>query len=347
VSVKAGVAAALALVWVAAVRGAVPVASSAGDAPRAPQRLNETGLYAGDGTTIDPRNRLFSPQYPLWSDGAAKRRWVFLPAGSTIDVTDPGNWVFPIGTRFWKEFAFNGRRVETRMLWRASADRWVFATYVWNEEQSEAVLAPADGIPGVAVIAAGTRHSIPGEIDCESCHGSAHRGPLGFNALQLSTDRDPNAIHGEPLPAGSLTLETLEREHLLSPLRPELVAAPPRIRARDPLTRSVLGYFAGNCGHCHNGTREIGPSFPSLRHNDLADGDAVARGLLAYTTMWQLPGKTGDTRLLDPSAPPESALLARMTSRSPSSQMPPLGTVVRDQAAVDALTKWIVSLRRD
>ena len=344
---RASVAVALALAWVAAVRGAASVASAADAALRAPQRLSETGLYSGDAKTIDPRNRPFLPQYPLWTDGAAKERWVSLPSGTTIDVTDPRNWVFPIGTRFWKQFSFNGRKVETRMLWRASADHWVFATYVWNEEQTDAVLAPPDGIPGAAAIGEGKRHSIPGEIDCESCHGTARQGPLGFNALQLSTDRDPNAIHGGPLPAGSLTLETLEREHLLSPSRPEFVTAPPRIRASDPLTRSVLGYFAGNCGHCHNGTREIGPSFPSMKHNNVTDGDEVARGLLGYATMWQLPGRTGGTRLLDPASPGESALLARMRSRSPSSQMPPLGTVVRDDEAVNAVTKWIASLRRN
>ena len=340
----AGLAAALALAWVAAVRGAVSVASSADAAARAPQRLSDTGLYTGDITTIDPRNRPFSPQYPLWTDGAAKRRWVYLPTGTTIDVADPRNWVFPVGTRFWKEFSFNGRKVETRMLWRAAADRWIFATYVWNEEETDAVLAPADGVPGAVEIAQNARHSIPGEIDCASCHGTARQGPLGFNALQLSTDRDPNAIHGGPLPAGSLTLETLEREHLLSPSRPEFITAPPRIHAADPLTRSVLGYFAGNCGHCHNGTREIGPSFPSMKHNDVSDGDAVARGLLAYATMWQVPGKTGGTRLLDPASPGESALVVRMRSRRPSSQMPPLGTAIRDDVAVEAITKWISGL---
>jgi hypothetical protein len=30
-----------------------------------------------------------------------------------------------------------------------------------------------------------------------------------------------------------------------------------------------------------------------------------------------------------------------MRSRSPSSQMPPLGTVLRDQAAVEELARWI------
>ena len=248
----------------------------------------------------------------------------------------------PVGTKFWKEFSFNGRKVETRWLWRASADRWVFAAYVWNEEGTDAVLAPDAGVPGAVELAPGTRHDIPGVADCRACHGERRPGPLGFNALQLSTDRDPNAIHGEPLAPGMITVATLERDGRLSPARPELVTNPPVIAASDPLTRSVLGYFAGNCGSCHNASGEIAYDGPSLKHSDVLDGDGVAAALLAKTTTWQVPGQPeGATFMLKGAHPEASAMLARMKSRRPSSQMPPLGTAIRDQAAIAAITRWI------
>ena len=104
--------------------------AAAPDAPPlvAPPSLAGTGLYR-DGMvgTIEPGNRPFSPQYPLWSDGATKRRWIHLPDGSRIDVSDPNEWQFPIGTKVWKEFSFAGRKVETRFIWRAAADAWVTA----------------------------------------------------------------------------------------------------------------------------------------------------------------------------------------------------------------------------
>ena len=82
-------------------------------APVAPRFLSDTGLYSNVAKlTVDPRNRTFSPQYPLWSDGATKRRWVRLPEGSRIDVTDLEKWDLPVGTKFWKEFAFKGRHKE-------------------------------------------------------------------------------------------------------------------------------------------------------------------------------------------------------------------------------------------
>ncbi len=343
--------AALAAFWIAALHaGSGDPIGGSDPAYAAPSRLADTGLYErGSIATIDPRNRPFSPQYPLWSDGAAKSRWVFLPDGATIDTRahSGDDWHMPVGTRFWKEFRFGGRKVETRFLWRASADRWVFATYVWNEEGTDAVLAPDAGVRGVVELAPGRRHDIPGVADCRACHGDAHPGPLGFNALQLSTDRDPNAIHGEPLAPGMTTIATLDREGRFSPARPDLAADPPRIRTDDPGTRAVLGYFTANCGTCHNRSGEIAYDGPSLRHGDVLDGDAVAAALLAKPTIWQVPGQPEGTSLMLSDAHPEaSAMLARMKSRRPSSQMPPIGTVLRDEEAVAALEHWISARAR-
>jgi hypothetical protein len=333
---------ALTLIWVGALHAAV---RSGSQEPCAPALLRETGLYEASRPGAIARGvRQFSPQYPLWTDGATKARWIYLPPGTSIDTTIPGDWVFPVGTRFWKEFSFNGRKVETRFIWRASADQWIFASYAWNEEQTDAVLAPADGIPGAADLAPGRRHNIPGTSDCRACHGTTRPGPLGFNALQLSTDRDPNAIHGEPLAPGMMTLATLSDEGRLSPSRPEFVTNPPRIQAGSPTTRAVLGYFASNCGTCHNRSGDTTFTGPSLKHSDLANGDDVTSRLLAYATEWQVPGQPeGASRMLNAAVPDASAMLVRMRSRRPSSQMPPLGTVLRDDAAIAVIEKWLAT----
>jgi hypothetical protein len=329
-----------AAVWYQARQPAL--AAHEGDPIAVPERLTETGLYAaGDPSSIDPRTRAFQPQYPLWSDGLTKRRWVYLPAGSTIDASDEHDWQFPVGTRFWKEFSQDGRKIETRMLWKASPERWVAVSYAWNDSGTEAVRVDA-GVPGVVEVGAGRRHSIPSRADCAACHGTERVGPLGFTALQLSTDRDPNAIHGDPLRPDSVTLQTLVDERRLAHARPDLLADPPRIRTRSAETRAVLGYLAANCGTCHNGRGEIAALGPIIRARDLTeDGDAVARSLLGQPTRWQIPGRPDGAVLISPGERDASALLVRMRSRSPSSQMPPLGTVVRDQAAADAMTRWI------
>ena len=89
-----------------------------------PLRLSETGLYADLATrTVADDVRPYSVRFELWSDGAPKGRYLSLPAGTRIDASDPDNWVFPIGTRAWKEFRVGEVLVETRYFVKTSATR--------------------------------------------------------------------------------------------------------------------------------------------------------------------------------------------------------------------------------
>jgi hypothetical protein len=316
-------------------------------APALPDRLSETGLYLAGTLDVDPRNRPFSPQYPLWTDGAHKARWIYLPPGTHIDGTDVDTWVFPTGTRLWKEFAFGGRKVETRMLWRVPDGSWSYVSYLWNDAQTDAVLVPAEGIGDVVEVAPGKRHGVPSRDDCRTCHENGSTPVLGVSALQLSTDRDPGAPHAEPLLPGMLTTGTLLDERLLVGAHADLAARAPRIPG-DPRTRSALGYLSANCGHCHH---EQSPAasvrFP-LRmsaYATAADVDRAIAALVARTTKWDLPHSApGTTTAVKPGAPDLSALVVRMRSRRPSSQMPPLGTSVPDRDAVDLVSAWIAEL---
>ena len=340
--------------WLAALvilAAAAPSPSASTGATRPPRLLSETGLYltTGDGLVVDPRNRPFSPQYPLWSDGARKARWVRLPDGATIDARNVDRWDFPVGTRFWKEFTFGTRKVETRLLRKDGPASWTFASYVWNDAQTDAELAPDDGAPGIVELAPGRRHSIPSVEDCRACHDSARSEVLGFSALQLSTDRDPNAPHAEPLTPAMVTLQTLTDAALLIPAHPELVKEPPRISAPDPQTRAVLGYLSTNCGSCHNeesSLASLGLLLKARADRPRGSGANPVPALFRPTTKWQIPSAgEGESAFVTPGVPDLSAVLVRMRSRRPSSQMPPFGTVLHDQQAIDLVRAWIAGLQ--
>jgi hypothetical protein len=313
--------------------------------PQLPERLSDTGLFVPGSLVVNPRNRAYSPQYPLWTDGARKSRWLQLPAGTRIDTRDVEHWEFPAGTRLWKEFAFNGRKVETRLLWRSSGGEWVFASYIWNDEQTDAALAPAEGVRHAAEIAHGKWHDVPSRDDCRACHDNG-RVVLGVTALQLSDDRDPNAPHAEALQPGSLTLRGLIDEGLVSDTTP-LQGRAPRIPGSSR-TRAALGYLTANCGHCHHdGSRAATVRHPMLMpaFASPAQVGTAIQMLLRQTTTWDLPhAEAGTTTLLRAGSPDASAIVARMRSRRPSSQMPPLGTVLPDRDAIDLLSEWIAAM---
>ena len=80
-----------------------------------------------------------------------------LPEGSQINVADLANWELPVGTKFWKEFSIDGRKVETRFLWQTRKGHWVVASYAWNDAQTDAVLASESGIANIADLVTSSR----------------------------------------------------------------------------------------------------------------------------------------------------------------------------------------------
>jgi len=224
---------------------------------------------------------------------------------------------------------------------KSSDTGWDFASYVWNEAQTDAELAPSSGLRNVADVAPGKQHSIPSIEDCRACHDSARTEILGFTALQLSDDRDGEAPHRELVTDDMLTLRDLVEEQRLSPARPEFVSTPPRIPASSPRERAVLGYLSTNCGSCHNTTSSLDSLKLTFRQPAYGGGLAVAGPSLERKTKWDRPGAVPDkTRVIDRAMPEHGALLFRMRSRRPTSQMPPLGTVLPDHDAIDLVTRW-------
>jgi hypothetical protein len=308
-----------------------------------PEHLRDTGLYADASMSrLQPGVLPFSPQYPLWSDGATKRRWIQLPAGTSIDATRPDAWEFPRGTKLWKEFS-HGAHVETRFIERGVDGNWRYASYVWSADGQDAVLAPAAGIRDLPVpTAPGARYSIPAQDDCRACHEAAPVPVLGFSALQLSPDRDTQALHADAANSG-LDLPTLVARGLLTGLPEDLLVNPPRIAAANAAERAALGYLHGNCGHCHNDDGPLAVLEMSLaqRVDAKESAGSALRSIVAVPGQFRIGG--AQVRVA-PGRPGASVLALRMLSREPLQQMPPLGTSVVDIEAMALIGRWIESL---
>ena len=315
--------------------------AAAAEPPPLPTLLSDTGLFhAGSPATLRDGVLPFAPQYPLWSDGSGKRRWIHLPPGTAIDAADPDAWQFPAGTRLWKEFR-HGRAIETRYIERLDGGRWRFAAYVWAEDGRDAVLAPEGG----AVLEAGPtgRYLVPSRTDCLACHEGPAVPVLGFSALQLSSDRDPLAPHADPVGAGQVDLAYLVATGRLVNLPPALLATAPRIAARGPVERAALGYLHGNCGHCHDPAGALdGLDLALAQRADPAAG-SVARtrqSLLDHGSRYRPHGLPDPKRVaLDRDSP--STLTLRLRSTSPLARMPPLGVQLVDDEGAALVERWI------
>lgn len=311
--------------------------------PPLPARLSETGLYvAGSTSEVDPRHVTFVPQYPLWSDGTDKRRWLFLPPGTRIDASDPDAWVFPVGTRLWKEFSSGGGRIETRYIERALDGSYRYATYVWDEALGDAVLAPARGVRAARALAGGVKHDVPALLDCQACHEGGKGPVLGFGALQLSSDRDPLAPHAEPVPPGALDLDELVRRDLIEDLPARLLERAPRIGASSPSARAAAGYLFGNCASCHNARGPLAALALDFDQSVLVENGAerLAQHALEQPSRFRVPGEDSSRRAVA-AEPTKSAIWFRMQTRSAVAQMPPLGTQLADAAGVALIERWI------
>ncbi len=92
---------------------------------------------------------------------AATATFAAAAPGASIDASRVDAWEFPAGTKVWKEFSY-GRAIETRLIERVADGSWRFATYVWNADGTDAVLAPEGGVVVAASDAPGGRYAVPG-----------------------------------------------------------------------------------------------------------------------------------------------------------------------------------------
>lgn len=312
-----------------------------------PGELRCTGLYSDWASrTLRCGVTAYAPAHELWADGAGKQRYVWLPPGETVDVSNPDEFDYPVGTRFWKEFHVGpeGQQTlgETRLMYRSEAG-WLYTAYVWSEDGTTAT-QENDGVPDLF----GSGHSVPSRDQCRTCHIGRENFILGWDFIMLGDG------------ATGVTAQSLADEGRLSGL--DSAALAPYLNLvvpGDEVEQAALTYMHANCGvSCHNTTLDAtgGPSGLYLRLDvdsltDVASTDAMdgINQLPGPNAMFSdLPNQPAepyyDFRPLDPE---RSLALARMQFRGSETAMPPLGTHVADPDGVDIVQTWIESMTEE
>lgn len=304
-----------------------------------PAYLSETGLYADvAGDIIADGVMTYTPRWQLYSDGAAKRRWLKLPSdGDAIlpfDTTDMDHWVAPVGTKAWKEFSSGNTRVETRYFVKGELG-WEGVSYIWLADGSDAVVAP-DG----KVNAAGTELNVPDMASCRQCHDRAGDSLLGLDALQLDTE----ALSGDE------TLATLAAAGALS--APPVGTTPFFPVGGTTQEVAALGYLHVNCGTCHNATSDLNYLPVEFRMLSAAAATPAqsptyqtAIGTMASMQICDGSPVTCAELVIAPGDPAASVLYRRFVTNNPARHMPPLGTEILDESGRALLFAWITALQ--
>jgi hypothetical protein len=306
--------------------------------------LDCAGLYSDFATkTISADAKPYTPGVEFWSDGAVKSRFLYLPPGAKIDISDFDDWKFPAGTRVWKEFKVGGKRIETRLYIKSATD-WRHTTYRWNDAETDAVRK--DSGEKVATAGGGAPYEIPNTGHCDACHTGKTDQLLGVEAVSLGLAT-----------AKGITLATLAAEGRFDRTPPTTTITIPNDQGGT--AAPALGWLHANCGACHS-------------QNGISGTDLVWRLRVAQimpdggtTTVDQLDSWTTAVNKAATRPDVDAGALLRITGGSPAQslssvlsgrraavgsdpdptvQMPPLVTRKVDVAGQKLLDDWITQI---
>jgi uncharacterized repeat protein (TIGR03806 family) len=326
------------------------------EAPRAeavpPQKLSEFALFVGNGSTQQPAEGVipYDLNSPLFTDYADKFRFVKLPPGTSARYSENDAFDFPVGTLIAKTFAYpadarkpgeNRRLIETRIL-QHTPQGWVGLPYIWNPEQTEAVLDVAGDTLDVAWIDTQgqqrtNNYIIPNANQCKGCHKQGEEFlPIGPKARHLN--RDFAYAHGT-----ENQLEHWTRIKALTGAPPANDA--PRLAVWDDpasgsLDERARAWLEINCAHCHN------PRGPARNAGlDLMASQKMPT-LFGILKTPVAAGRGSGPHSFDivPGEPDQSIIVYRIESTDAGIIMPELGRRMVHTEGVKLVREWIAAM---
>lgn len=318
----------------------------------AKQKLSDYRYFQEPAAEQDPVSGIipYRVSSELFSDYAEKLRFIVVPTGEKLTYNSDGSFDFPIGTTLIKTFYYpsdfrnpdeSRKLLETRLLIHTETG-WIGLPYVWNAEQTDAVLEIAgERIPTSFINTQGrtinVEYSVPNVNQCKGCHVYQNiMQPIGPKVRLLNCDFD--------YPEGRMN--QLEKWQELGIVEiPEPVASLDKTpNYEDPtdgtVTDRVRAWIDINCAHCHRlgAPGETSGLFLNVEENDLRKLGvykppvAAGRGSgnLSYTIV---PGK-----------PEKSIMVFRMESADPGIMMPELSRKLVHKEGVQLVKDWIRSM---
>jgi uncharacterized repeat protein (TIGR03806 family) len=321
-----------------------------------PALLSQTGVFS-DTPDMTPDNGLipYTPNTPLWSDGALKTRYMGVPNNGGLLTPDQqigfapaGSWTFPAGSVFVKTFELNTdttnpnvrRRLETRLLVRDINGAVYGVTYKWRPDNSDADLLASSLLEDIIITNASGLSTqtwyYPSPSDCLQCHTPVAKYVLGLSTRQLNGN--------QTYPSTGITdnqIRTFNRIGLLNPSIDE--AAISGYEKLSSLTNTLIpaedrarSYLDANCAQCHQ------PGGAGITFDARYETPLASQNITNYPAAYPLG--YDNARIIASKDIWRSMIYQRMNTTNNPIKMPPLARALIDTNAVEVMTEWINGL---
>ncbi|MDO5510857.1 MAG: hypothetical protein Q4F57_09185 [Weeksellaceae bacterium] len=286
---------------------------------------------------------------PLFTDYAKKKRFLWMPQNVRASYAGDHNAInFPTGTMLVKTFYYDHvqpgnttKILETRLMIK-KPEGWIFANYIWNEQQTEAHLDLTGDNVALSWIEAGipktANYRIPSEAECHTCHKS--------NEVNVPLGPKPQNLNSNYTYANN-TKNQLQKWRDIGYLNADypsnIVTVVDHRDETKPLELRIRSYFDSNCSSCHNDTGHC--NYMNLRldfkDTDIAANMGVCEEPVQDIGPWL---SFSPSHIIKPGDHMNSNLLHRLRSTESHLIMPLIGTSIRNEEAIDMVNQWITSL---
>lgn len=313
------------------------------------EKLSDYNFFEGEMKNQIPALGVepYQPASELFSDESSKKRFIWLPKNTTFSFTNDFEiYDLPTGAAIVKTFYYKKvlpqnleRIIETRVMIKKS-EGWIFASYVWNEDQTEAFL----NMNGAYEIIHFERedgqtmqvnYRIPSDTECMICHKSNDKPiPIGIKPQNLN--------HSIVYPNGQIKNQISHFKTLgwlpQSLPNPTLNAVNYK-DTHQPLEMRVRSYLDINCAHCHRSDSHCDYRPIRLALNETENlqnmGVCVVPDQMIDPTL---------THIIVPGNALRSVLYYRLTTNDDAHKMPLLGRHMIHTEGVELIETYIQSL---
>lgn len=310
--------------------------------------LSDYRFFVGDIKQLVPNDRVipYEPISPLFSDYAHKKRFVWMPQGSSATYnTDHEILNFPDGAVLIKNFYYDHvlpanetRVIETRLMYKKNGE-WFFADYIWNEEQTDATFTLEGAYVEVQWIAEDGEEKyvnfrIPSEVECHTCH-KANMAPLPIGPKPRNLNKDFNFADGLKNQLGKWQ----EVGYLSGTVPGNIETVVDYNDLEQPVDLRLRSYLDANCSYCHN---EVGHcNYRQMRLSFNMTDDPANLGVCVAPELF-----VGEqyTHIISRSNILRSAMHLRMNTNEADLRMPMFGRSVVHEEGVALLEEYIESL---